>query len=129
MNWSNRKTKFSARVYVMTTLSCMFNMVMGNMLLISTKHFIIASKVGLVCAGGFALVSLTTSKLIQSKYFLATYVFAATAVVDFFTHKSHFGNDYAEAFATGLCAALLSLIGSFILDRKPQLDGHSIFKR
>lgn len=119
MGGSLPRTKFSLRVFVMTTLSCTMNMVTGNMLLISPQHLVIASKVGLVCAGGFILVSLTTNSLMRSKYFLAGYVFAATTVVDFFSHASHFGNDYAEALSTGLCAALLSLLGSFILDRQP----------
>ena len=47
----------------------------------------------------------------RSKYFLAGYVFAATTVVDFFLMR--------HTLATGLWAALLSLLGSFILDRKP----------
>ena len=117
MNWSILKTKFFLRVYLMVTFSCMVNMVSGKILLISMKHFIIASKVGLVCAGGFALVTLLTSKLMQNKYFLAGYVFLATGVIDYFTHPTHFGNHYTEAVTTGLGAALISIIVSFVLDK------------
>ena len=102
----------------MTTFSCMINMVSGHILIMSMKHFIIASKVGLVCAGGFGLVSLATSKLVQNKYFLAGYVFTATTIIDYFTHPSHFGNEYTEAIVTGLTAALISIIVSYILDKK-----------
>ena len=120
MNWSILKTKFFLRVYLMVTFSCMVNMVSGKILLISMKHFIIASKVGLVCAGGFALVTLLTSKLMQNKYFLAGYVFLATGVIDYFTHPTHFGAHYTEAVTTGLGAALISILVSFILDKKNQ---------
>ena len=102
----------------MTTFSCMVNMVSGKILLMSMKHFIIASKVGLVCSGGFILVSLITSKLVKNKYFLAGYVFLATALIDYFTHYSHFGNQYTEAISTGLVASLISIIVSFILCKK-----------
>ena len=122
MNGSFLKAKFALRVYLMTTLSCLLNMVAGNLLLISLQHLWLASRVGLVCSGGFALFSLRTLKLVKNKYYLAVYVFVATTVVDFMTHESHFGGAYSEALSTGLCAALLSLIGSFILDRSPALD-------
>ena len=118
MNWSILKTKFSLRVYLMTTFSCMVNMVSGRINLMSLKHFIIASKVGLVCAGGFILITLATVKLMHNKYFLAGYVFTATAIIDYFTHPTHFGNHYTEAVATGLTASLISIIVSFVLDKK-----------
>ena len=83
MNWSITKTKFSIRVYLMVTFSCMVNMVSGHIAVMSMKHFIIASKVGLVCAVGFALTSLITNKLLQNKFYLAGYVFLATGIIDF----------------------------------------------
>ena len=118
MNWSIAKTKFSIRVYLMTTFSCMVNTVSGHIVLMSLKHFIIASKVGLVCAAGFGLTSLATSKLMQNKYFLAGYVFLATSIIDYFTHPSHFGNEYTEAIVTGLSAAIISIIVSFVIEKK-----------
>ena len=102
----------------MTTFSCMVNMVSGHILLMSLKHFIIASKVGIVCAAGFGITSLFTSKLIQNKFFLAGYVFTATAIIDYFTHPSHFGNEYTEAIVTGLTAAIISLIVSVLMEKK-----------
>ena len=75
-------TKFSLRIFAMMTLSCMMNMVTGNMLLISPQHLVLASKVGLTCVGGFILVSLTTNRSMRSKYFLTGYVFAVTTVLD-----------------------------------------------
>lgn len=118
MNWSITKTKFSIRVYLMVTFSCMVNMVSGHIAVMSMKHFIIASKVGLVCAVGFALTSLITNKLLQNKFYLAGYVFLATGIIDFFTHASHFGNEYTEAIVTGLVAAIISIIVSFIIEKK-----------
>ena len=118
MNWSITKTKFSIRVYLMVTFSCMVNMVSGHIAIMSMKHFIIASKVGLVCAVGFALTSLITNKLLQNKFYLAGYVFLATGIIDFFTHASHFGNEYTEAIVTGLVAAIISIIVSFIIEKK-----------
>jgi len=41
-------------------------------------------------------------------------------VIDYFTHPTHFGNHYTEAVTTGLGAALISILVSFILDKKNQ---------
>ena len=118
MNWSILKTKFSIRVFLMTTFSCMVNMVSGNILIASIKHLIIASKVGAVCALGFGLTSLMTNKLLNNKFYLAGYVFLATAVIDYFTHPTHFGGPYTEAITTGLVAAFISIMVSYIMDKK-----------
>ena len=114
----NKKTKFSIRVFFQTFLSCMFFMVQGKFLLITLGHIAVAAQVGAICTAAFILINRFSLKLLESKWYLAGFVFAATFIADYLSHPTHFGEHYTEALYTAAGAALISLFFSYTIFEK-----------
>ena len=88
-------------------LSCMIFMVQGNMLSITSKHMIIATKTG--CITG-ALVVMLSFIPIQFHFKLPLLMFIGCFIADIITHPTHFGGVYSEALSTALLAATFSYV-------------------
>lgn len=93
-------------------LSCMIFMVQGNVLSLSSKHAIIATKTGVIT--GLIVVVLS---FIPFKFYLKLPIlmFIGCFFADLITHPTHFGHQYSEA----LCTALLAATFSYVISLSP----------
>ncbi len=111
-NMLKRKTSLFFHKLALAWLSCMIFMVQGNVLSLTSKHAIIATKTGVIT--GLIVVILS---FIPYKFYLKLPIlmFVGCFFADLISHPSHFGNHYTEA----LCTALLASIFSYIITLSP----------
>jgi hypothetical protein len=88
--------------------ACLFFMLQGNFLLLSTSHLAVAAETGLI-AGSLSTLALVALK--RSRPLLTALVLGViTAIVDYLVHPDTVGAIAFEAGFTGLGAACLSLL-------------------
>ena len=93
-------------------LSCMVMMAQGNFLAMTFPHTIVALKVATSSTLAYAAVQLSFK---QDNAFVNILLMAfITALMDFNFVPTHFGPVWAEAVATGVGTAVLSLIVKFL---------------
>ena len=90
------------------TVACLITMVQGNVLALGLSHWLIASQTGVV-AGAVTAAAILFSG-IRRRWIIACVLGVVTAAVDYYIHPGMFGPIAAEALATGIGAALLSLL-------------------
>ena len=88
-------------------VACLLAMVQGNVLALTTTHWVIASRTGLL-AGVAASVALVLLRS-RNAWIVSFGLGIATAIADFFVHPGGFGPVALEAIVTGSVAALLAL--------------------
>jgi hypothetical protein len=94
--------------------ACLITMVQGNFLSLTLAHWLIASQTGII-AGAIATSTIVAAKL-RKQWLISLTLGLTTAGIDYFVHPANFGmNVYTEAMITGVGAALLSYVVSFIL--------------
>lgn len=98
--------------------ACLVTMVQGNFLALSTTHWIIASRTGLI-AGAIASAAVLALRT-RRRWAVAGVLGVLTAVVDYFVHPGGFGPAAAEAIVTGAGAATLSLVFGAALRKSRQ---------
>jgi len=88
-------------------LSCMIFMVQGNVLQLTSKHAIIATKTGVITGALVVLMSFIPWKF----YFkLPILMFIGCFIADLLAHPTHFGHWWTEAACTALLAAVFSYV-------------------
>jgi hypothetical protein len=102
-----RKTSLFFHKLSLAWLSCMIFMVQGNMLNITSKHMITATKTG--CITG-SLVVLLSFIPIKFHLKLPIFMFIGCFIADIITHPTHFGAVYLEALTTALLASTFSYV-------------------
>src|SRR3982750_4996592 len=124
IGWKLRARLFVERFWQPTS-ACMMCMPgsLGNVL--STVHWSIALKTGLVTGVVALLLSFTpVRRLYRNRYGNALVVGGITALGDAYSHANHYGFFHAEALLTGAVSALLALAASYLLeDRARRLRG------
>ena len=88
-------------------LSCMLFMVQGNLLALTTKHALIATKTGVITGFLVVLMSFVPWKF---EYKLPILMFVGCFIADMLSHLSHFGEAWTEAACTALLAATFSYV-------------------
>ena len=86
--------------------ACMICMVQGDLTVLTMGHAFTASKTGILTGLAFALTSVAGGGN-GSRWFAAWLTGVFTMVSDIVVHPSHFGEQWVEAFCTGLGAAAL----------------------
>lgn len=97
-----------------STTSCLVMMVQGNILSLSLFHLSVAAQTGLFASlTAFLMIYITK---LHSRWYIALLLGVITAIVDFIVHPGMFGTIATEAIATGVGAAVLSLIFGFAVE-------------
>ena len=81
-------------------LSCMIFMVQGNLMQLTSKHAIIATRTGVITGALVVLMS----------FILPIFMFIGCFIADLLSHPTHFGHFWTEAFCTALLAASFSYV-------------------
>lgn len=103
-----------------STAACLVAMVQGNLLALSTAHWLIASRTGLI-AGVVATVAILLART-DRRWIISLALGLITGVVDYLVHPGGFGAAWAEAAVTGLAAASLSLLVGTLLRRSRRVS-------
>ena len=93
--------------------ACLFAMVQGNLVIITWAHWVTALRTG--AAVGIVMVGLSfvePKAWLHNKYTTGALTGIATALSDSFIHPAGFTG---EAFATGVAAAILCVMYSFVV--------------
>ena len=93
-------------------LSCMIFMVQGNVLQLTSKHAIIATRTGVITGVLVVLMSFIPWKF---HFKLPLFMFIGCFFADLLTHPTHFGHWWTEA----LCTALLAATFSYVITLSP----------
>ena len=103
-----------------STTACLVTMVQGNVLALTFGHLAIAAQTG-ITAGLFTL-AITLMARINNPWIMPLILGVTTGIVDFYMHPGSFGAEATEAIVTGVAAAGLSLLVTWLfqLFRKPQ---------
>ena len=88
--------------------ACMLCMVQGDVTVLTLNHALTASKTGVLTAIGFILA--TWANVEDSQWKLAWITGVVCTASDIIVHPTHFGEQWLEAFCTGLGAAFLCLL-------------------
>ena len=88
-------------------LSCMIFMVQGNLMQLTSKHAIIATRTGVITG---ALVVLMSFIPLKFHFKLPIFMFVGCFIADLLSHPTHFGHFWTEAFCTALLAASFSYV-------------------
>ena len=88
-------------------LSCMIFMVQGNVLQLTSKHAIIATRTGVITG---ALVVIMSFIPLKFHFKLPILMFIGCFIADLLSHPTHFGQYWSEAFCTALLAAVFSYV-------------------
>ncbi len=88
-------------------LSCMIFMVQGNVLQLTSKHAIIATKTGVITGALVVLMSFIPWKF---HFKLPILMFIGCFFADLLAHPTHFGYWWTEAACTALLAAVFSYV-------------------
>ena len=88
-------------------LSCMIFMVQGNVLQLTSKHAIIATKTGVITGVLVVIMSFIPWKF---HFKLPILMFIGCFIADLLSHPTHFGQYWSEAFCTALLAAVFSYV-------------------
>ena len=92
--------------FVQAWSACMLCMVQGDITVLTFSHAITASKTGLLT--GIAYIITTYGREQESSTWRAAWLTGVlTMVSDVVVHPTHFGEQWMEAFCTGLGAAAL----------------------
>ena len=103
-----------------STTACLVTMVQGNVLALTFGHLAIAAQTG-ITAGLFTL-AITLMARINNPWLMPLILGVTTGIVDFYMHPGSFGAVATEAIVTGVAAAGLSLLVTWLfqLFRKSQ---------
>ena len=88
-------------------LSCMIFMVQGNLLQLTAKHALIATRTGVITGSLVVLMSFIPWKF---HFKLPILMFVGCFIADMLSHLSHFGEAWTEAACTALLAATFSYV-------------------
>ena len=88
-------------------LSCMIFMVQGNVLQLTSKHAIIATKTGVITGVLVVIMSFIPWKF---HFKLPILMFIGCFIADLLSHPTHFGHWWTEAACTALLAAVFSYV-------------------
>ena len=102
-----RKTSLFFHKLALAWLSCMIFMVQGNILQLTGKHAIIATKTGVITGIIVVILSFIPYKF---HFKLPVLMFVGCFIADLISHPTHFGNEYTEAFCTALLASVFSYV-------------------
>lgn len=95
-------------------MSCMPGS-LGNVM--SAAHWTLALQTGLVTGALALIVSFTPAgRLYRHRWGNALLVGLLTAFADAWSHPNHFGFRHAEALLTGLVAAVIALVASYLFE-------------
>jgi len=95
-------------------MSCMPGS-LGNVM--SAAHWALALQTGLVTGALALIVSFTPAgRLYRHRWGNALLVGLLTAFADAWSHPNHFGFRHAEALLTGLVAAVIALVASYLFE-------------
>jgi len=95
--------------------SCLIFMTSGNVIGLTSKHFMNAGKTGAITGLMAVFLSIFAKKEYKdNKSVVAGAVGFLTAITDLFIHPTHFGGPQTEAIVTGIGAGLLCLALSYI---------------
>ena len=103
-----RRLQLLAENWGESTVACLLAMVQGNVVALTTSHWLIASRTGLVAGLTATAVLFAIQKL--NKWVVAGTLASVTAVVDYLSHPAQFGPFATEAILTGIAAGALSLV-------------------
>jgi len=108
-----------SRHLTQSTLACVTAMTQGDLSAVTLYHWQVAIQTGLLVGLLAVLFSFTKIKDWQSTRVGITLVaLIGTFIADLMVHPTHFGAVWTEALVTGLGAAALALITSYLpLDR------------
>jgi len=107
MDKIKRKTSLFFHKLALAWLSCMIFMVQGNLLQLTSKHAITATKTGVVTGTLVVLMSFIPWKF---HFKLPLFMFIGCFFADLLTHPTHFGHWWTEAACTALLAATFSYV-------------------
>tara|TARA_R100001163_G_scaffold50577_1_gene38032 strand:+ start:337 stop:705 length:369 start_codon:yes stop_codon:yes gene_type:complete len=93
-------------------LSCMIFMVQGNVLQLTSKHALIATRTGIITGALVVMMSFIPWKF---HFKLPILMFIGCFIADILSHPTHFGPDWSEA----LCTALLAAVFSYVITLSP----------
>jgi len=88
-------------------LSCMIFMVQGNLLQLTAKHALIATRTGIITGSLVVLMSFIPWKF---HFKLPILMFIGCFTADILSHSTHFGQYWSEAACTALLAAVFSYV-------------------
>jgi len=104
-----------SRHLTQSTLACVTAMTQGDLSAVTLHHWQVATQTGLLVGLLAVLFSFTKIKDWQSTRLGITLVaLVGTFVADLMVHPTHFGAVWTEALVTGLGAATLALITSYL---------------
>ena len=108
-----------SRHLAQSTFACVTAMTQGDLSAVTLYHWQVATQTGLMVGLLAVLFSFTKIKDWQSTRLGITLVaLVGTFIADLLVHPTHFGAVWTEALVTGLGAAALALITSYLpLDR------------
>lgn len=111
--------KIFFRHLVQASVACLTLMVQGNFAEATLGHW----QVALTTGSGAGLLAVIFSikpldKWIDNKWYTALSAFVATFCADIWVHPTHFGSPFSEALYTAAGAALISLLVSFVNNKK-----------
>ena len=107
MDKIKRKTSLFFHKLALAWLSCMIFMVQGNLLQLTSKHAIIATRTGAITGALVVLMSFIPWKF---HFKLPILMFIGCFIADLLSHPTHFGQYWSEAFCTALLAAVFSYV-------------------
>ena len=93
-------------------LSCMIFMVQGNVLQLTSKHALIATRTGIITGALVVIMSFIPWKF---HFKLPILMFIGCFIADILSHQTHFGSKWSEA----LCTALLAAVFSYVITLSP----------
>ena len=85
----------------------MIFMVQGNLMQLTSKHAIIATRTGIITG---VLVVLMSFIPLKFHFKLPIFMFVGCFIADLLSHPTHFGHFWTEAFCTALLAASFSYV-------------------
>ena len=88
-------------------LSCMIFMVQGNLLQLTAKHALIATRTGIITGSLVVLMSFIPWKF---HFKLPILMFIGCFTADILSHSTHFGQYWSESACTALLAAVFSYV-------------------
>ena len=107
MDKIKRKTSLFFHKLALAWLSCMIFMVQGNLLQLTSKHAIIATRTGAITGALVVLMSFIPWKF---HFKLPILMFIGCFIADLLSHPTHFGQHWSEAACTALLAAVFSYV-------------------
>ena len=85
----------------------MIFMVQGNVLQLTSKHALIATRTGVITGALVVMMSFIPWKF---HFKLPLFMFVGCFIADLLSHPTHFGHFWTEAFCTALLAASFSYV-------------------